>query len=605
MAKPTQPSEIARDVLRQLAMNRTPPTPDNYMALYHEIAGTAKVESFPEKSLKNLVAALPRNTAEQTRLARQLEAAVVDKNWDALKEAFLAFSTAAAAEPPQWSTLIRDLTVQLERVQAGLTQTKKREMIEHVLSASSAPDLLFSRLQSLVNSWSQGVTADTGLSWEAGALVAIPDIGSAEIVPTTDESAKPAARAKVGIVIQAASEQINAELQELIAQLLENAIGALLTDTPDLAEEARLLAAEARAGLSDDAIASFASRMKKFSYRLNFFTEDQNELKTALMHLLQLIIENISELVLDDKMLHGQVEMVLNLFDQPLNLRQLDDAERRMKDIIYKQGALKKHLSEAQDRLKAMLAHFVDRLADFSETTSGYHDKIESCAIKISQATDITQLSDVLAEVMQETRTIQTNAQRSRDELREMRRRVEETEKEVDRLQGELAQASDMVRQDPLTGALNRKGMNEALEREVARVKRHQSILCLAMLDIDNFKKLNDTYGHHVGDAALVHLANVIRETLRPQDTLARFGGEEFIILLPETPLEEGVTAITRLQRELTRKFFMNKNEKLLITFSAGVAEMGGDEQVTLALKRADNAMYLAKRAGKNRVVAA
>jgi diguanylate cyclase len=147
--------------------------------------------------------------------------------------------------------------------------------------------------------------------------------------------------------------------------------------------------------------------------------------------------------------------------------------------------------------------------------------------------------------------------------------------------------------------------MEEALEREVARFLRHQSTLCLAMLDIDNFKKLNDTYGHHVGDAALVHLANVIRETIRPQDTLARYGGEEFVILLPETPLDDAVVALTRLQRELTRKFFMNNNEKMLITFSAGVAEIGTDEPSQAAMKRADEAMYLAKRAGKNRVVAA
>ncbi len=600
MSKPTQPSEIARDVLRQLAMNRTPPTPDNYMALYHEIAGTAKVESFPDKPLKTLAAALPRNTADQTRFARQFESAVTDKSWDAVNAALLAFTATNAAEPPHWANLIRDLTIQLERVQAGLTQTKKREMIEHVLSASSAPDLLFSRLQSLLNSWSQKGTSDAGMAGGAGELAAVAH--HAAIASSAGAVAAPRPGSAES---SAASHALGAELQELVAQLLENSIGALLTDTPDLAEEARLLAIEVRGALSGEAIGRFATRMKKFSYRLNFFTEDQNELKTALLRLLQLIIENISELVLDDQLLHGQVNLVLDLFNQPLSLRQLDDAERRMKDIIYKQGALKKHLKEAQDRLKAMLAHFVDRLADFSETTSGYHDKIEHCATKISQATDITQLSDVLAEVLQETRAIQTNAQHSRDELREMRQRVEETEKEVGRLQGELAQASDMVRQDPLTGALNRKGMEEALEREVARVKRHENTLCLAMLDIDNFKKLNDTYGHQVGDAALVHLASVIRETIRPQDTVARYGGEEFVILLPETPLDEGVNAITRLQRELTRKFFLNKNEKMLITFSAGVAELAAAEPAHQALKRADDAMYLAKRAGKNRVVAA
>lgn len=601
MAKPTQPSEIARDVLRQLALSRTPPTPDNYLALYHEIAGTAMVESFPEKALKSLAADLPRNTAEQTRLARQIETAVADKSWGALKTALLGlFGTgssvgASVAEPPQWPALIRDLTLQLERNQAGLTPAKKREAIEHIVQASGTPELLFIRMQSLLRSWAQGATTE-----------ASPALVEEKIEVAAEAAAKPVQlSAGISTPARAAIPQLGGELQELIAQLLENSIEMLLVDTPVLADEAARLAAEIRAARTAEAVASFTARMKKFSYRLQFVTEDQAELKTALLHLLQLIIENISELALDDQWLHGQIAMVLELFNQPLNLRQLDDVERRMKEVIYKQSTLKKHLSEAQNRLKAMLATFVDRLADFSESTSGYHDKIEQCAEKISKARDITQLSDVLDEVMRETRVIQLNAQRSRDELKEMRQRVEESEKEVGRLQSELEQASEMVRHDALTGALNRKGMDEVLEREMAQAQRHDSTLCMAMLDIDNFKRLNDTHGHQVGDDALVHLAHVTRETIRPQDSLARYGGEEFVILLPDTSLNEAVQTITRVQRELTRKFFLNKNEKLLITFSAGVAEKGLDEPAELALKRADAAMYLAKRSGKNRVVAA
>jgi diguanylate cyclase len=124
-------------------------------------------------------------------------------------------------------------------------------------------------------------------------------------------------------------------------------------------------------------------------------------------------------------------------------------------------------------------------------------------------------------------------------------------------------------------------------------------------MDVDNFKKLNDTHGHQAGDEALVHLARVTRETIRPQDTLARYGGEEFVVLLPDTELDDAVKAMTRVQRELTRKFFLHKNEKILITFSCGVAEQGETENSAGAVKRADQAMYLAKRAGKNRVVAA
>ena len=92
---------------------------------------------------------------------------------------------------------------------------------------------------------------------------------------------------------------------------------------------------------------------------------------------------------------------------------------------------------------------------------------------------------------------------------------------------------------------------------------------------------------------------------MRPQDTLARYGGEEFVILLPDTPLDRGVDAMTRLQRELTKRFFMAGEEKILITFSAGVSQLASEETGMEAVRRADKAMYLAKRAGKNRVVGA
>jgi diguanylate cyclase len=579
MADHQQPSDIARETLRQLALRRVPPTPDNYRTLYHEIAGTAAAEAFPERALKALSAGLPRTTPDQMRFGRQLDTAVGEGNWDSIKTTLVELLNKASAAPPNWGGLIRDLLGQYEARQAGITPAKKREALEHVLTASSAPDILFGRLQSLAKNWAQGSATE-------GALVEAATTAS---TATTDSG----------------GETINPELQQLLAQLLENTLSVLLIDSPELNKEAAGLAADIRGAATPEQVAAFIARLKKFSYRLQFVAEDQAELRTALLHLLQLVIENINELVVDDRWLQGQVSVVRELVGQPLSLRQLDDVERRLKDLIFKQSNIKKSLTDAQERLKATLALFVDRLADFAATTGEYHDRIGVYADKISQASDITQLSEVLDGVMQETRTVQLAAQRSRDELNEMRTRVQEAEQEVARLQEELAQTSEMVRHDTLTGALNRKGMDEAVEREVGRARRRNASTCMAMLDIDNFKKLNDTYGHDTGDQALVHLAQVVRETLRPHDTLARYGGEEFVIILADTRLDDGVAAMVRIQRELTRKFFMHNNEKLLITFSCGVAELGAEEQPTEAIKRADQAMYLAKRAGKNRVIAA
>ena len=588
------PSEIARETLKRLSLQRTPPTPDNYRALYHEIAGTVVNEAFPDKALKNLAAGLPRTTQEQARFARQFEGAIGDKNWDNLKTTLADLLSKAAGEPLNWSALIRELLVRLESRQAELTPARKREALDHVLAASSSPDLLYTRMQGLLKNWSQAAAL------ESATEKPLPEDSAVPPAPTPSENTSPAPSRPSELAKGAAGE-----LLELLAQLLENAVGILLSGNSELASETARLAAAARSAGNTEDIARFVADMKRFSYRLHFAAEDQSELQTGLLHLLHLVIDNINELVLDDQWLQGQITVVLELVNQPLNLRRLDDVERRIKDVIYKQSSLKKSLIDAKDQIKQMLTTFVDRLADFSETTSGYHDTLERCASKISKANDITELTDVLAEVMHETRAIQLNAQRSRDELTAMRAKVTEAEREVLRLQEELSSASDMVRLDPLTGALNRKGMNEALDTEVARMLRHGGKLCLALLDIDNFKKLNDTLGHAAGDAALIHLAKVVQEAIRPEDTLARYGGEEFVVILPTTNLEDAVHAMVRVQRELTKRFFLNNNEKVLITFSCGVAEIKDGEQAAAALERADGAMYLAKRAGKNRVTAA
>lgn len=162
-----------------------------------------------------------------------------------------------------------------------------------------------------------------------------------------------------------------------------------------------------------------------------------------------------------------------------------------------------------------------------------------------------------------------------------------------------------MARQDAQTGVLNRRGLDEVIVREVDRAQRQGQPLCVALLDLDNFKALNDRLGHEAGDKALQHLVEVAKQIMRSQDQLARYGGEEFVFLLPGTHLPQGVEVMKRLQRELTKRYFLQESERVLITFSAGVAEITSDEDYQSALSRADRAMYIAKRSGKNRVEAA
>jgi diguanylate cyclase len=244
-------------------------------------------------------------------------------------------------------------------------------------------------------------------------------------------------------------------------------------------------------------------------------------------------------------------------------------------------------------------------LSELTQSTGSFGGKLEESARAIESAKSLEEIAPVLKEVVSATRAMSESSKSSGEELKTMREKARQTEAELAKLHQELDRVSEQARHDPLTGALNRKGLDEAVDKELSTMRRKEQPLCVALLDIDNFKKLNDSMGHDTGDQALKHLATVARECMRPQDTLARYGGEEFVILLPDTPLEKGIEAMTRLQRELTKRFFLAGTEKILITFSAGVAQVADGEAATDAIKRADQGMYLAKRAGKNRVVGA
>jgi diguanylate cyclase len=496
-----------------------------------------------------------------------------------------------------WADLIRRLLRQLETSHEDLADSQKKQALEHVLSASGTGDLLFSRLQSLISAWER-------------QKVLLYQQKSGGVSGVAPQEAGEQAVSAVASVVKASPASLRWQdgwsvLQALVVQFLDDTLISVVQKKPELVRETREISAAVRQAHDAASMAGIAERLKRLSYRAHFAVEDDTELHATLLRLLRLIVDNISELVLEDQWLTGQVELIRNLLDAPLELRRLDEVESRIKDVVVKQGMLKRDLTAANDRLKLMLASFVDHLTNFSETTASYHGKVETFSAKISQARDVAEITAVLNEVIQETRIVQLDTARSRDELSLLQGRVLEAEQAVERLQNELSATTQLVRHDSLTGALNRKGLDEVLHKEIQRQKRLGGVLSVAFLDIDNFKQINDARGHTVGDAALVHLATIVQQTLRPQDVLARYGGEEFVVLLPDTPVDVAVQAMARVQRALTKNFFMLNDERILITFSCGVAEVDDMEHPEETLDRADAAMYLAKRSGKNRVVAA
>jgi diguanylate cyclase (GGDEF)-like protein len=163
-----------------------------------------------------------------------------------------------------------------------------------------------------------------------------------------------------------------------------------------------------------------------------------------------------------------------------------------------------------------------------------------------------------------------------------------------------LDNISNIALKDSLTGFFNRHILDTVLAKEISRVKRYNYKLSIIMIDLDNFKKINDTYGHLVGDEVLMHFARVVKSNLRESDYAFRYGGEEFLILLPHTDLDGAVTVAERIRKQIEDyKFPVAKK----ITVSCGVKELINLDNPYLDIEMADRYLYIAKKSGKNKCV--
>ncbi|MCW3147127.1 biofilm regulation diguanylate cyclase SiaD [Stutzerimonas stutzeri] len=154
---------------------------------------------------------------------------------------------------------------------------------------------------------------------------------------------------------------------------------------------------------------------------------------------------------------------------------------------------------------------------------------------------------------------------------------------------------------DPLTGIANRALLTERLREESERAKRYDRPLCIVMLDIDRFKTINDEYGHEVGDRVLLEVVRVMEAEIREQDLCGRWGGEEFLILMPETTAADAQAVMQRLRSNIATLAVRINNDLLSVTVSLGVAELRPDENYSSTINRADVALLRAKRCGRNR----
>lgn len=250
-------------------------------------------------------------------------------------------------------------------------------------------------------------------------------------------------------------------------------------------------------------------------------------------------------------------------------------------------------LRDLLPNLVEQMSHLGERSSDFSATLSGHMEAI-------SQADSLEGIAERVRSLVADAHLMQESVGDVQRGLQGSAERAQSLESQVVRLEQELAQASERLLIDHLTRSANRAGLEQAYLREIVPVRDASGLLTVGLLDIDDFKRVNDVLGHHAGDGALQHLARLLQSKVRPCDTVARYGGEEFVLLLPGLGVEEAREFLMKVQRELTRDVYLYDTKKVFITFSAGATMVRPDDSLESALLRADEAMYQAKNAGKN-----
>jgi diguanylate cyclase len=538
--RPT-PAQLAKGALRRLAQAQLEPTPEHYARAYAEEAGGPLPPAPPA----------PPD-------AKQLGQG--------------------------WVQLVERVAKQLPRGGRQWTFARRRDSLQRVLDGSrSDPARLQQRLGSLMTAWETDQAADpaaTGL--EDGGLPAPPADAAAG-----DSGAWGA----------------------IVAALAGTLRLALPAAEPDAVALAQRLAAAADAIAAEGATPVQVLVVSELCDEASELLGRGHRVIERLASLCHELTEGLAELTEDDGWVQGQCQRLRAALGSDRSVRGLRAAQSLLAETRQRQrGALGERLV-AREALKRLINDMVREVGDLGEHTGRFQLATERHAEAIAAADSLPGLADVVQAMLDDTRVVHSAVARSHEKLQADQARAGELEARVRALESELKRLSDEVSTDVLTQVANRRGLMLAFEAETARSHRaladgaagDLASLAVGLIDIDNFKKLNDTLGHAAGDQALKSLAAAVRERLRPVDHLARFGGEEFVVLMPGTGLEEARLALTRLQRSLSEALFLHEGREVFVTFSGGVTTWRPGEALEPALERADKGLYEAKRTGKNR----
>ena len=619
-AKPSA-AETAKAALRRLTLSKLEPTPENYARAWSEEGGAAAVpapattapvaSSGKAKPVYDRIAArLFDETAQREEFSQSLQQA----DWESARGFVERAAEAQLALAQGWAQTIEKLARGLERGGRQWTAARKKDSLQRVLEANRSDIArLHQRMKQLVASWDGDVTDDT-ISVDASADDAGAPV-STKGVETLDSGAGAASQAievRGGVDRPAAGRA--APERAMHGRPVSNGDWPLVLEQYDATLRAALPAGDERADalavelrelqaslLQEGATVPLRAQAEDVCERARRLLAHRHHLVDELHRLTLEMSAGLADVAEEGSWVKGQTESLkLSLGESP-NVRSVRAASEMLAQTRARQQQVRVERDGARVALKDAIQQMLTELDALGDHTGQFSDSVARYVDTIANAESLESLAGVVLQMVAESRAVHGLVSETQERLHEGRQRAAELEAQVRTLESELRRLSDEVSTDVLTEVANRRGLMQAFDVETARLERQGGELAIGLLDIDNFKKLNDTLGHSVGDTALKTLAGHVQKQLRAVDIVARFGGEEFVVLLPGVPVDEAQGTLTRLQRTLTASLFMHDGREVFVTFSAGVTRFRPGEALEAALERADEALYEAKRTGKNR----